>query len=964
MPFYRLAAQIIVILAGLSLMAPVSAGSLLDADVTPADTTAGAVSSYTINFRPETSIGSGDFIILRTESYGTPGANLENATLGSISGGGLTGTNSFKTSNRWVVWLNGGSANSTTTVTVVVNGVVNPAVPGQGPDYKLDTTDGGSTIDFARITGTVYTPNTQPAVLAPIPDQELNAEDNPITVVADLTTVFVDGDGDPLTFSVDAGHDTNVLDAQVSGNQLLISGNAYGTTAVTVRADDNDDGAITDTFDVTIYDLLTPADVEPASLQAGAVGDISISLRTRKDLLVNDGFVAVLPEGFNIEGASLGSVTAGNAGFQLFVNPGTRTLVFRITSSSISAGTDISAIVHGVTNPALPGVTGSYQLRTQDTVSNDIYSYGTVPGDTLLSVNAPTVVNPIADQIVAAEDGNVTIEADLNDVFVDGDGDPLSFSIVAGHDTNLASVAITGAGDNALTVTGLQFGTTDVTVMADDMDDGSVTDTFRVSVYGLLQPAVVQPVSLVAGANGEVAVLLRNRVPLSVGDNFVVRWPDGFDHQSVTVNNVSPSGPSMSTHINATVTVLEITSGNFPANTDITITLGNVTNPLIPGQTGDFILETQDGSNGIYGQATLAGPVIEANNETPTISGPGNQIILEDSTTGELVVTIGDTEDDPDQLVLSAESSNTLVIPNDNIVLGGSGSARTITATPIADAYAQDITITLTVQDTELSEGQAQFDLTVTSVNDPPTFNPGMDVFVQEGSGAYLAPWAGLIDGGAPGEGGQNVTFNIASNDNPGLFAAGPEIGPNGTLGFTPANANGVANILVEAMDDGGNANGGDDTSDTVSLTITVTAAADLAIEKVSNSHFTQPNGTIVYVITATNHGPSDIMGAELVDIPPFRLGNIQWTCSGTRSGVCSTSGVGEIAEFVDLPSGSSVEFVVSADLMDADEIPVTNTASIVAPINVNELNTSNNSDGDTDLVGLFADSMETAEKD
>ena len=53
----------------------------------------------------------------------------------------------------------------------------------------------------------------------------------------------------------------------------------------------------------------------------------------------------------------------------------------------------------------------------------------------------------------------------------------------------------------------------------------------------------------------------------------------------------------------------------------------------------------------------------------------------------------------------------------------------------------------------------------------------------------------------------------IDSNDNPTLFSAGPAVASDGTLTFTPAaNKNGVANITLYVQDDGGTANGGDDT--------------------------------------------------------------------------------------------------------------------------------------------------------
>jgi len=66
------------------------------------------------------------------------------------------------------------------------------------------------------------------------------------------------------------------------------------------------------------------------------------------------------------------------------------------------------------------------------------------------------------------------------------------------------------------------------------------------------------------------------------------------------------------------------------------------------------------------------------------------------------------------------------------------------------------------------------------------------------------------------------VTF-IVSNDNPALFLAQPAIDTSGTLTYTPVpNTCGLANVTVVAMDNGGTANGGDDTSDPASFTIQI----------------------------------------------------------------------------------------------------------------------------------------------
>ncbi|HYE15589.1 MAG TPA: choice-of-anchor Q domain-containing protein [Pyrinomonadaceae bacterium] len=116
------------------------------------------------------------------------------------------------------------------------------------------------------------------------------------------------------------------------------------------------------------------------------------------------------------------------------------------------------------------------------------------------------------------------------------------------------------------------------------------------------------------------------------------------------------------------------------------------------------------------------------------------------------------------------------------------------------------------------------------AVNNPPTFTKGPDQTVAEDSGPQtVTGWATGISAGA-GDTGQTVTFIVTGNTNPGLFSAGPAVSPDGTLTYTPApDANGSATITIILKDDGGTANGGQDTSAPQSFVITVTPVDDPA---------------------------------------------------------------------------------------------------------------------------------------
>jgi len=101
---------------------------------------------------------------------------------------------------------------------------------------------------------------------------------------------------------------------------------------------------------------------------------------------------------------------------------------------------------------------------------------------------------------------------------------------------------------------------------------------------------------------------------------------------------------------------------------------------------------------------------------------------------------------------------------------------------------------------TAYSASAATVTLTVTAVNDAPSFTKGSDEEVAEDCGAQtVTGWATGMSSGPADESGQTLSFQIVSNSNPDLFSVSPAIDPStGTLTYTPAaNANGVATIHV-----------------------------------------------------------------------------------------------------------------------------------------------------------------------
>jgi hypothetical protein len=158
----------------------------------------------------------------------------------------------------------------------------------------------------------------------------------------------------------------------------------------------------------------------------------------------------------------------------------------------------------------------------------------------------------------------------------------------------------------------------------------------------------------------------------------------------------------------------------------------------------------------------------------------------------------------------------------------------TLTFTPAADASGVATIGVRAVDDGGTANGGSDrsaahtFTITVLPVNRAPSFTDCANQSVLEDAGSQtVAACVTSISPGPPNESGQTVTFSLSSSD-ASLFGAQPAVASDGTLTYTPApNANGSATVTVRAVDDGGTANGGSDTSAPQQFTITVTAVND-----------------------------------------------------------------------------------------------------------------------------------------
>src|SRR5262249_20347600 len=157
----------------------------------------------------------------------------------------------------------------------------------------------------------------------------------------------------------------------------------------------------------------------------------------------------------------------------------------------------------------------------------------------------------------------------------------------------------------------------------------------------------------------------------------------------------------------------------------------------------------------------------------------------------------------------------------------------------------------------------------VVGVNDPPSFTEGADQTVNEDAGAQsITGWATGISPGPANESGQTVSFLITNDTNPGLFSAGPAVSSTGTLTFTSAaHQKGTATITLVAKDDGGTANGGQDTSAPQTFTITINPVNDPPSFTVGPDQSVLEDAgaqTVSGFVTNISPGPPDESGQTL----------------------------------------------------------------------------------------------------
>ncbi len=190
---------------------------------------------------------------------------------------------------------------------------------------------------------------------------------------------------------------------------------------------------------------------------------------------------------------------------------------------------------------------------------------------------------------------------------------------------------------------------------------------------------------------------------------------------------------------------------------------------------------------------------VGAVNDAPTIAVVGGACTSDTAAMGRLDLTVGDVESAASSLTLSATSSNQALLPDANLVLGGSGADKTLTLSAVAGASGS-ATVTVEVDD---GTDTTQIAISVrvgTVAKDTFSGAAGPDAFFGLGGRDNLTGNAGedLLCGGAAadvlnGDAGDDVLSGGAGDDVLNAGADDDELfggrGNDGLTGGTGADA-------------------------------------------------------------------------------------------------------------------------------------------------------------------------------
>ena len=510
----------------------------------------------------------------------------------------------------------------------------------------------GSVSDTFNVT--VNAVNDAPVVVNPIADLIVDEDADPSTIV--LSDVFSDPEDNALTFRV-VNNNTDLLLAEVSNDtlQLRYAADSSGTARLIVSAADASSGSVSDTFNVTVNA------VNDAPVVSSAIADLTVD----EDAPSTDDYVALNSVFTDIEGDDLSFAVANN----------NTSLVTAAIDSEDNLDLSFAANSAGDAQIIITANDGNGGT-VQDTFTV-----------TITPTDAPEIRNPIADLTVAEDAAARNNYVALNSVFVDPQGDELTFA-VANTNTSLVTAAIDSDDNLDLSFAANGNGTAQLTITANDGNGNTAFDIFIVTVNA------VNDVPVVANAIADLTVAedaaARNNYAAL---NTVFTDIEG-DELTFAVANTDTS------LVTAVIDADDNLDLSFAAN-------GN--------GTAQLTITADDGNGGTVNDVFTV--TVSAVNDAPVVSSAiADLTVAEDAAARNNYAALNTvfTDVDGDELSFTVANTNTGLVTaaidaEDNLDLSfaanGNGTAQ----------------LTLTADDGSGGTVNEVFTVTVSAVNDAPT---------------------------------------------------------------------------------------------------------------------------------------------------------------------------------------------------------------------------------------------------
>ena len=295
--------------------------------------------------------------------------------------------------------------------------------------------------------------------------------------------------------------------------------------------------------------------------------------------------------------------------------------------------------------------------------------------------------------------------------------------------------------------------------------------------------------------------------------------------------------------------------------------------------------------------------------------------VVEDNVT---TITVLSNDTDPEGQPLSITAVTQAAHGTVAIAAGG----MAVSYTPAANFFGSD-SFTYTVQDPRGDTDTATVNLTVTPVNDAPSFVLNSDQTVAEDAGPQVVNGvATAMSAGPANESAQALSFLVANTNN-ALFSAQPAVDANGVLTYTPAaNAYGSATVTLRIHDDGGLADGGVDTSVPRTFVITVTPVNDDPVASRDSATVAEDSGAnAIDVLANDTLGPDVGETLTVTAVTQGAHGTVAVTATGVSyAPAANYFGPDSFTYTIGDGNGGSATGTVNVTVTPVNDDPVANT--------------------------------------